>query len=281
MWKALVLFFAGLLLASTAAARQRPLEFRVGDPARGAVESVRTEVADIAVVDGRATEGPRRLAQTRTYSPDGKRTETFVYDQQGAMRGHMVHFYDDRGDLVEFASFSALGTPFKREVYVRHGDELATYDGEGRLRQRFVQVWDEKRERIAEVRRYDGNGALLETRVNRYDAESGQSTWEVHGAGGRIASKNTSALDYNGPKRFEHRLYNPPGAAAAGEGDAALSDYKVVTTDPNGEPLRRERVRSERDPQRNLVKVVNYRWNHRSGDYEPYVVAYHVIKYRE
>ena len=285
MWKLFSFFVVSLLLASSIDARQKPLEVRVGDATVGPVESVRTEVADITVTaDGQPSEGPRRLSQTKTYSPDGKRSETVVYDREGAARGRTLHVYDDHGNLVEMSGFDGTGAPLQKRLYVRRGDQTATYDGEGRLLELVVVEMDEKRERAVEVRTYDGNGALLKRDVNTRDADNKKSTWATYGPGGNLKEKTTHDLNYGGPKRHEKTIYNPDGSVAAGwtgTSDSAVSQHQSVTTDPNGEPLRRERVKSERDSRRNLVKYVNYRWNHERGDYEPYRVAYHVSKYRE
>src|SRR5687768_15263379 len=166
MSKALSFFFMSLLLAASAGARQKPLESRKGDSLRGPVESVRTEVADITPKDGRPSEGERRLSQLKKYSPDGKRSETTFYDRDGSVRGRSVLVYDDGGDLIEVSNFDGKGSPLAKRVYVRSGDETAIYDGAGRLQQLIVSVWSEKRDRLVEVRKYDGNGALLRSDVN-------------------------------------------------------------------------------------------------------------------
>lgn len=285
MWKALSFSVITLLLASSIHARQKPLEVRVGDATTGPVESVRTEVADITVAaDGRQSEGPRRLSQTKTYSPDGKRSETSFYGPDGSVRGRAVQVFDDRGNLVESSNFDGKDRLFMKRVYVRRGDETETYDGEGRLLEVVVLTWNERRDRILEVKRYDGNGALTRRQVNTRDDENKKSTWDSYGPAGDLVSKTVHDLNYRGPKRHEQTNYHADGTVAGGTlstSDTAMSESRHVTIDPNGEPLRRERVTSERDSRRNLVKFVNYRWNHERGDYEPYRVAYHVIKYRE
>lgn len=285
MRKVFSFFAVSLLLASSVDARQKPLEVRVGDATTGPVESVRTEVADITVgADGLPSEGPRRLSQTKTYSPDGRRSEMTVYDREGAVRVRTLQVYDDGGNLVETSSFDGRGVPLRKRVYARRGDQTATYDGEGRLQELVVLVWNEKRDKLAEVRKYDGDGALMETKVNRHDADNKKSTWATYGPGGNLKEKTTHDLNYGGPQRHEKTIYNPDGSVAGGwtgTSDSTVSQHQSVTTGPNGEPLRRERVRSERDSRRNVVKYVNYKWNHERGEYEPYRVAYHVIKYRE
>lgn len=285
MWKALSFVVVSLLLASSAHARQGALRLRVGDVVRGPVESVRVEVADVtAAADGQTSEGPRRLAQTKTYTPDGKRSETVVYDRAGARRERTVQVYDDRGELVEFAVFDAGGALIKKFVYARRGDETAVYDGEGRLREVVVLSWNEQRNRILEIKKYDGNGALTKRQVNTRGGDDKKSTWVTYGPGGGLVEKSVHDLNYDGPKRHEETRYNADVTVAGGHlstGDAAASEFKSVTTGPRGEPLRREKVTRELDSHRNLVRYVNYRWNHERGDFEPYRVAYHVIKYRE
>lgn len=284
MWKAVSFFVVSLLLASAIHARQKPLEVRVGDATTGPVESVRTEVADITVTDGQPSEGPRRVAQTKTYSPDGKRSETNFYGRDGSVRGRAVQVYDDRGNLAESSNFDGKDSLFMKRVYVRRGDETAVYDGEGRLLEVVVLTWNEQRDRILEIKRYDGSGALVKTQVNTRDGDNKKSTWDSYGPGGDHVEKTVHDLNYNGPKRHEQTKYNADGTVAGGHlttGNTVMSEFKTVTTDPNGEPLRREKVTRELDSRRNLVKYVNYRWNHERGDYEPYRVAYHVIKYRE
>jgi antitoxin component YwqK of YwqJK toxin-antitoxin module len=285
MWKALSFVVVSLLLASSVNARQGALRLRVGDAVRGPVESVRVEVSDINVAaDGQTSEGPRRLAQTKTYSPDGKRSEKVVYDRGGARRERTIQVYDDRGELAEFAVFDAGGALIKKFVYVRRGDETAVYDGEGQPQEVVVLSWNEQRNKILEIKKYDGNGALAKRQVNTRDGDDKKSTWDTYGPGGDLVEKSVHDLNYDGPKRHEQTKYNADGTVAGGHlstADTAMSEFKSVTTDPNGEPLRRQKVTRELDSHRNLVRYVNYRWNHERGDFEPYRVAYHVIKYRE
>ncbi len=286
MSKALSLFFfAGLLLmAASADARQKPLEFRVGDSMRGPVESVRTEVADISLKDGQPSEGARRLSQLKKYSPDGKRSETTFYGPGGAARAKSVLVYDDGGNLIESSSFDGKGSLLAKRLYVRNGDEAAVYDGAGRLQELTVLVWNETRDRLVEIRKYDGNGALLKRDVNTRDADNKKSTWESFGPGGDLKEKTTFDLNYDGPKRQEQTLYHTDGTVAGGRlatSDASTRDLKAVVTDPNGEPLRRTHERREYDSRRNLVKITNYRWDYESGSYVPHRVAYHIITYRD
>lgn len=275
-----VLFVSLLFtLSLSAEARQRSIEFRQGDAFQGPVKSARIEQATFSRVDGRLVEGPRRLSVVSTYTPDGKRMEYVGYAPDGTLRQRFVHLYDDDGNEVETSSFDGAGKLLMKRAYLSATGEELTYDGDGKLRERRVVV---KRAdgTQAETQVYDGSGALLERSVNERDGKT--SVWSTYRADGSLKRRDEHSLDYGGPHRTESKSYAPDGTAAGhrvATSDAASRDLRATETKGDGRPPRATRETREYDSRRNLSKIVNYRWNAETGEYEPFSVSYYTIEY--
>lgn len=272
-----------LLLAASAHARRQAQESRAGDKTHESVQSVRTETAEISLKDGQPWEGPRRLLETKTYSPDGRRTESVSYLPDGTVRLKTVRVFDERGLLAEQSNYDAADVLLNKEVHVRRGYELAVYDGEGRLLRRIESIWNEKRNRVVEIRSYDGSGALVRRDVNTISDDGTRPNWASYGPGGEPLEKTDPGPNPDGPKRAGQARPGTDAADGGGRdetGDAPAGDRKPET-DADGQSRRGQKAKREYDSRRNLVKVTYYRWDEAGGKLVPRRVVYHNITYRQ
>ena len=276
-----VSLFVSLLftLSLSASARQRSVEFRQGDALHGPIKSARLEHATYSRVDGRLVEGPRRLSVVNNYTPDGKRMEYAGYAPDGTLRQRYVRLYDDDGNEVEMSSFDGNGKLLMRRVYLPATGETLTYNADGSLRDRRVVVKGPDGT-LVETRTYDGTGALLERSVNERDDKT--SVWSTYRADGSLKKRDEHSLNYGGPHRTESKTYAPDGSVAGrrvSSSDAATTELRATEVKGDGRPPRETRRTIEYDSRKNLSKVIDYRWNAETKDYEPVNVSYYTIEY--
>lgn len=275
------LLFATLLFTLTlsVSAQQKSVEFRQGDAFRGPVRSARIERTIFSRVNGRLVEGPRSLVVVNNYTPDGKRMESEGYAPDGTLRDRSVHVYDDAGSEVEMSKFDGRGDLQMKRVYRPATGETLTYNSDGSLRSRRV-VLKRPDGTQAETQIYDGSGALLERSVNERDAKT--SVWSTYAADGSPKRRDVYSLNYGGPHHAETQTYAPDGSVAdrrVSNVDTALSDLRATEARGEGGPPRKTRETREYDSHRNLSKLVNYRWNAETGEYDPANVSYYTIEY--
>src|SRR5919198_5089306 len=185
MKRLLVALVLALSASSGAGAQQKGfVEFRTGDAIVGHVKSVRIETALFSKVDGALVEGPRRLTVSVNYSPDGKRSEYEGYAPDGTLRQRYVHVYDDSGHLLEQSNYDGQNRLLSRFVFRPEAGEKLVYGGDGALKQRVQSVWNDRHDRLIEVRTYDGNGALLKRDVNTREGD--KSVWRTYGPDGSL-----------------------------------------------------------------------------------------------
>jgi antitoxin component YwqK of YwqJK toxin-antitoxin module len=276
-----LLLFASLLsaLSLSASAQQKAVEFRQGDALRGPVRTARIEQATFSRVDGVLVEGPRRVVVVSTYTPDGKRKEYEGYAPDGTLRNRYVHVYDDAGNEVEMSVFDGAGKLQTKRVYRPLEGEVLTYAGDGSLRERSVSVKGSDGT-LAETRLYDGSGALKERSVNERDGKT--SVWSTYRADGSLKRRTEHSLNYGGPHHSETKSYAPDGRVVGrrvSDVDAAVSDLRATEARGDGGPPRETRETREYDSRGNLSKMVTFKWNAETGEYEPASVSYYTIEY--
>jgi len=284
---ALALSFAAVGGATAVARAQEPaaparLLFRVGDAFRGPVKTVRMEQASFLTRDGARVEGPRVLIAIHRYSPDGRTAERETYAPDGSLRRKTVHRYGGDGRLLEESHYDARGALIDRKSYNSSPDETLTFDGEGRLSERRVVVWNAQRNKMKEVLTYDGAGALIRRSVNTVDEAGKKSTWTTYGPDGAILDQSVHSLDYGGPHRTEQQTFNAEGSAAGtrvATADAAVGRLEAVETNADGTVRRKTSEERKYDSHRNLSRLVNLRWSDEKGAYEPVVVTYYFTTY--
>jgi len=283
MRKVLLAFAASLLTIPSAAAQQGRVEFRRGDAFHGPVKTVRMERAEFIMRDGEPVEGERRLVAVINYTPDGKRSEKESYLPDGKLRQKSVHVYDDGGDLVEEEHYDGEKALLSKKVYVRRGDELWTYDGDGKLLQRRLVIWNATRDKMIETREFDGGGALTKRGVNTRDPATGNSTWTYYRGDGSLAERNEFS-PFTATKNDRQSRFRPDGTSA-GRRDVKVErtangmDIEATGTNPDGTVRRRTRETREKDARRNLVRQTHFRWVEGAGKFVPFGVNYNVITY--
>lgn len=275
------LLSASLLLAClavTAAAQQRPLEYRQGDALRGPVKSARIEHADFSRVEGVLVEGPRRLSVVLNYTPDGRRKEYEGYSPDGAVSVRRVFVYDDSGNEVEQSVFDGKGRLQTRVVGRPAAGEVLTYNGDGSLRERKVTA---KTPDGVEEMVYDGDGALKERSV--VVREGGVSVMRAYKPDGTLKKSIENGRGGGGLHRSVAQTYRPDGTvygrrlAEVSDG-GGMTDMRVVNEGYNP-GARKTRETREYDSRKNLSKMTSYVWNEEKGEYEPSSVTYYIITY--
>lgn len=270
---------ASLLLACLAVAgqaQQRPVHSRQGDAMRGHVKSVRIERARYERLGGELVEGPRRLVAVSTYAPDGKRQEQESYAPDGSLRLRRVSVYDDAGNEIEHSVFDGKGQLQTRVVVRPAEGERLTYDGDGSLRERRVEV---KTSDGIEERAYDGDGALKERSV--LAREGGVSVMKTYKPDGTL--KRSGEHGASGARRTVYQTYNPDGTVSGRRvsdfaTDASAMEIRADNDGYNPGP-RKTRETREFDSRRNLSRLTSYVWNEATGEYEPSSVTYYTVTY--
>lgn len=261
------LLIVTLMLSSAAASGQARVESREGDLFKGPVRSVRTERADFSKVGGAWTEGPRRLVSLKTYSPDGRRSETQHFDADGSLREIEARAYFGDGRAAELSRFDPWRNPLGRTLYSPDGKEIKTFGPDGRAGGREVVLKDASGREVVERRTYDAEGRLLRRDSNTPDGYT--AVLLTYGATGLLSGKKVFRLDKAGGYSFKDYRYGPDGSA----GEAAVGPQAV------GAPRRDHSERREYDARGNLVRQVDYRRNLQTGEMEPYAVTHYEITY--
>ena len=283
MRKILLAFASSLLLVSSAFAQRKVVEFRTGDAIHGLVKTVRHESAEFTMKDGVPVEGKRRLVSVKSYTPDGKRSETESYSRDGTLREKRVHVYDDGGNLIEEAHYDGENVLLDKKTYVRQGDELLTFDKDGKLVRRVFTLWNNKRDKVVENRTFDGNGALIERNVNTRDPETGKSIWTKYKGDGTLAERNEYS-PFTNTKNDKQSHFNRDGSSA-GERDVKAErtangmTIEAVETNANGKVRRKTLKTLEDDARGNLIKQTLSMWNETAGKFVPYAASYTDITY--
>lgn len=270
---------ASLLLACLTAAgqaQQRPVHFRQGDAFRGPVKSARIEHASYSSVDGVLVEGPRRLSVVSNYTPDGRRKEYEGYAPDGALSVRRVYVYDDAGNETEQSVFDGKGNLQTKVVRHPAAGEKLTYNGDGSLRERRVEV---KTSDGIEERVYDGDGALKER--SALVREGGVSVMKTYKPDGTL--KRSVEHGAGGARRTVYQTYNPDGTVYGRRvtdfaSDASALDIRADNDGYSPGP-RKTRETREFDSRRNLSRITSYVWNEAAGEYEPSVVTYYTLTY--
>lgn len=270
--------------ARAGTATQTYLRFRVGDAFKGPVKTVRLERAGFVMRDGARVEGRRVLLAVNRYSPDGRTAERESYAPDGSLRRKTVHRYGNEGQLLEESHYDGGGKLVGRKSYDHSADERLTFDGEGRLTERRVAVWNARRDKIKEILIYDGAGALVRREVNSVDEAGKKSTWTAYDPEGKVVDQSVHSLNYGGPHRTEQQAYNADGSAGGSRvatSDAAVTRLEAIETNADGTVRRKTSEQREYDAHRNLSRLVNLRWDDAEGAYVPVAVTYYTTTYYE
>lgn len=213
------------------------------------VRSERVERARFEERDGEWVEGPRRLASSAAYSPQGRlllRTE-FHYAEDGSLRSIALRRGDGAGNEVDWMGYTpdvildtgeayaydAEGRRIEEHHYARGGVPCSsahhTYDSLGRLT-RIVSVRNDGSLFLDVVIEYQGAGA--HTRTARYHEPDGSLRSEdvsVSGPGGVLLERTRRGVDGSLREREEHRRDEQGNSEALHFGPAGALRRRVVT----------------------------------------------------
>jgi len=100
---------------------------RTQDGLRGAVESVRTEVAKLSWQAGKLAEGPHMLLEVTRYDPNGNRIANETYYVPATGNGRETYKYDHSGHITEKLLSNARGQLISRTVYTYEFDAVGNW----------------------------------------------------------------------------------------------------------------------------------------------------------
>jgi TonB family protein len=119
---------------------------RSRDGLTGPVRRVRTEVAKLAMVDGRLAESKHALVELVAYDLKGNKIENQYFPMAGAtLTGKEVYKYDEKGNISEMTLLNPDGTLLSKEIYKYEFD--------------FAGNWNKMTTSVAVV---DGRGITFE-----------------------------------------------------------------------------------------------------------------------
>lgn len=178
----------------------------------GAVQSVKTEVAEFTTKDGKSVEGARVRLHEVSYDARGNRVKRVDFNRDGSAAQTIVYNYDTEGRSTGYEDYaSGLSTPRKH-----------------------VYILDQKGNR-AEYRIVQPNGSAGDERyVYKYDPNGNKVAEELYYKTSLI-SRNENSYDDQG-RLISQTIYNPDGSVSA---------RMRVSFSPDGKPL--ERIRHDGD----------------------------------
>ena len=168
----------------------------------GSVESIKTEVAEFTIRDGKNVEGPRMPVQTVTYDARGNRLKCVDFNRDGSMAQTLVYTYDAEGRRIGYEDYTPGLSAARKHLYV--------LDAKGnRVEYKIIQptgaAADEKY-----LYKYDANG-------NRIAEELYHKT--------SLISRNENAYDTQG-RLISQTIYNPDGSVSSRIRNAIAADGK-------------------------------------------------------
>lgn len=275
-----------VLACQVVSAQQKAATHRVGDAFRGAISTVRSETASVRREGDSQVEGPRSLMLTIKYSEDGLTREAVSYAPDGSVRQRTVETYLPGGNRQSYSVTKRDGSFSARIVYQYndrgHLISETHYNSDGSIKETILTQVDESSEGIVAVARLRADGTRVDNSVNSRDAASRQSRWTTTEADGRRVEK-TFVVDPSGNHRDEQISYNPDGSLAGRRVslvDAGVARLEATEYAPDGSVLKKSLQTREYDAHRNLIKHISYRWNGSVQEFEPVLVTYNTISYR-
>ncbi|MGH9971082.1 MAG: hypothetical protein ACREBG_25265 [Pyrinomonadaceae bacterium] len=156
------------------------------------------------------------------------------------------------------------------------------YNSDGSVKETILIQPTESSDGLVAVSRWKADGTPVETSVNSRDQASRQSHWTTTKADGSRV-ENAFAVDTPGKHRDERTSYNADGSLAGRRVslvDARANRLEATEYAADGTVLKKSLQTREYDSHGNLIKNVNYRWNASLQEFEPVLVTYHMISYR-
>ena len=264
-------------------AQQSATFHRVGDVFRGHVKMVRTERTHFIREGDELIESQATPLKLTTYSLDGLKRESISYSPNGTRRQKIIETFrpngsrlaqiilDAKDNLISSTSYEydSSGLPVTE---TRHGPDGAVYET------KIIQSTSSPK-KITGQTRITGNGTQVETAVNTGDEN--QKSWSFNKSDGRRSVDNHSR-DADGNHITETLGYSSDGALTTrrvSKVDAGVTRLEATQYDAAGNILQRDLETREYDSRRNLIKLINYRWDGNLQKFQPASATYHHITY--
>jgi hypothetical protein len=203
MIKAITVLIVGLLwLAINVQATMNGQEKidREQDHLFGSVESVKIEVAEFTLKDGKSVEGSRMPVQTVTYDARGNRLKCVDFNRDGSMAQTLVYTYDAEGRRIGYEDYTPGLSTARKHVYV--------LDAKGnRVEYKIIQPT---------------GAAADEKYLYKYDANGNKIAQELYHKTSLI-SRNENAYDTQG-RLIAQTIYNPDGSISSRIRNAIAAD---------------------------------------------------------
>jgi hypothetical protein len=274
-----------LLLIQFALGQQPATFHRVGDVFTGPVKSVRSERTVFVRKGEQLVETAATLKQIATYSTDGLSRETIAYDRNGSPREKTVETYHSDGNRDTVNVFNSEGNLVSSTSHEYQGGRLVAEtryksDSSTTKVKKFIQ-WSEPAGTIVSHSKISENGNQIETAVNTRDETTKTSKWTYTLADGS-RTENIFSLDPTQDHVTETLSYAHDGSLTSrriARSDRAVTRLEATEFDGKGNVLKKTMETREYDSRRNLIKIVNYRWNAEMQQFEPAAATYHRINY--
>lgn len=257
----------------------------------GPVRTVRMERAAITNINGESVEGPRILVMTAAYNEDGTRLVRANFNENGSLANRMVETYEADGRLLESGFYNSGGT----------------------LTARLVNTYDTNRQLIEQVT-FRGDGSMSTRTVKQRlgdQLQTEMTIYDLHGGVDRVITTNVTAVGERTKgedlreRRLESTSYNAQGAVRTQGSITSNSDgsqeFKqersdgtkrrsinvpngrngsdLITYNPDGSMLSRERRVNEFDSNGSLVKMTLSVAKGDSQTFVPTQVTYWTVTY--
>lgn len=266
-------------------AQQSATFHRVGDAFRGPIKIVRSERTRFTREGDQVIETPPTLIQVITYAPDGLSREIVVYSSNGSPRQKTVETYNSNGNQIGVRVLTPEGNPISAKSYEHNKSGLPVsetrYNPDGSVKDtKFFQLTPTGANIVAHSTTA-GNGTQIETSVNAQDESRQTSTWTTTKPDGS-RSEQIASRDEVGNQITEILSYGPDGSLTArrvSKVDRDVTRLEATEYDGHGNVRQKTFETREYDSRRNLIKIVNYRWNAELQKFEPASATYHRITY--
>lgn len=223
----------------------------------GAVQTVKTEVAEFITKERKSVEGPRMPVQTVDYDERGNRVKRVDFNRDGSVAETIVYTFDTEGRSTGYEDFTpGLENP-RKHIYILAADGRRS---EYKMIQPTGKPADEKY-----VYKYDGSGNKIGEELFHKDS---------------LVSRNENTYDANG-RLISQVIYNPDGTVSARIQNSFAADGKPVERIRHDGDLVTYRVRYKYDDKgRLLEREVNGSFVDMESSSESYTTGKVVYTYK-
>lgn len=197
----------------------------------GAVQSVKTEVAEFTTKDGKSVENARMPVQTTTYDTRGNRMKQVDFNRDGSVAQTIVYTYDAEGRRLGYEDYMPGLSTARKHVYV--------LDASGkRVEYKIIQPT---------------GAAADEKYLYKYDASGNRIAEELYHKTSLI-SRNENSYDTQG-RLISQTIYNPDGSVSSRIQNAMAADGKPTQRTRYDGELLTYKVRYTYDSKGKLVEL--------------------------